>query len=465
MVIQKNQSKKTKEKIVELEKNLETLENSSVKLSIKVPSSEIEKEYNNLVNEYCKTVQIKGFRKGKVPPQVLIRKFGPALLEETAEKIIEKSITEALEDIEKKPISYATPEVKTEDKLELGKDFSFDLIYDVFPEVEVGEYKGIEVEELETKVMAADIKKELELLQDQNSIVVDKKDGIVDKDSIVTVDFVELDTEGNEIPNTKRESFVFQVGSGYNIYKIDDDIIGMKKDEEKVIKKKYPEDFEHKELAGKEVALKVKVQAVKKKELPKIDDELAQDISDKYQTLEDLKKDIKKKLKELAESRIKSNKLEQIIKKIVENSKVPLPKSMIDFELETRWRNFVAQLRADEQTIINMLKAEGKTKEDLFNEWRPSTEQGLREALVVREILKKENIQVTDDEIEAEIKKEAEANNMSYEELKERVEKGNLKDSLKDDIAKQKLFDMLLENAVVTGKKKVKFMDLKEGNY
>ncbi len=450
---------------MELEKTIEQLENSSVKLEIKIPSSEIEKKYNEIVNKYCKTVQIKGFRKGKVPPAVLIRKFGPALLEETAEKIIEDSITEALEDIEKKPISYARPEVKTDEKLELGKDFKFSLIYDTFPEVELGEYKGIEVEELETKVTDKDIQRELELLQEQNAIVVEKKNPVVAKDDIVTVDFVELDDDGNEIANTKRESFVFQVGSGYNLYKIDDDIVGMKKDEEKVIEKEFPQDYEYKELAGKKVKLKVTIKGVKEKNLPEIDDELAQDISDKYKNLDDLKNDIREKLENLAESRIREHKLSQILKKVIENSKIPLPKSMVEFELEARWNDFVKQLRADENTVLNLLQAEGKTKEDLLNEWKPEAERGLKEALVIREIIKRENIEVSDEEIDKEIKEEAERANTTFEDLKERVEKGNFMDNLKDDIAREKLFDFLIENATVTGKKKVKFVDLKEGNY
>ncbi len=450
---------------MELEKTIEELENSSVKLQIKIPSSEIEKEYNEIVNKYCKTVQIKGFRKGKVPPSILIRKFGPALLEETAEKIIENSITEALEEVDKKPISYARPEVKTEEKLELGKDFSFELIYDTFPEVELGNYREIEVEELETEVTDSDIQKELELLREQNAIVVEKKDPVVAKDDIVTVDFVELDESGNEIENTKRESFVFQVGSGYNLYKIDDDIVGMKKDEEKVIEKEFPEDYEYKELAGKKVRLKVTIRGVKEKNLPEIDDELAQDISDKYETLEDLKKDIRKRLEELAESRIREHKIAQILKKVVEDSKIPLPKSMVDFELETRWNNFVRQFRADEDTVLKLLQAEGKSKEDLLNEWREEAERGLKEALVIREIIKKEGIKVTDEEVDREIKEEAERANTTFEDLKERVVKGNLLENLKDDIARKKLFDFLLESAKVVNKKKVNFVDLREGNY
>ncbi|RKX82054.1 MAG: trigger factor, partial [Spirochaetes bacterium] len=393
---------------MDVKTNYKMLENSAVKAEITIPKEEIEKEYNNLINEYCKTVQIKGFRRGKVPPQVLIRKFGPSLLDETAEKVIEKSITEILENAEKKPISYGTPKVNAEGKLELGKDFSFDIEYDTYPELEIGDYKGIEIEELTTSILKADIDRELKTLQDQNSLVMEKKNPVVAKDDIVTIDYSEIDEKGSEIPNTKREGFVFQVGTGYNLYKIDDDIVGMKKDEERVIKKVYPSDFETKELADKTVNLKVKVINVKEKQIPKIDDELAQDISDKYKTLDDLKKDIKKNIKESADTMIKNDKVGKILEKIVANSKIPVPKSMIDYDLASRWKNFVAQFRADEASVLKILEADGKTKENILEEWKPASEKGLKEALVIRELIEKEKIKVSDEEADEEIKTEAE---------------------------------------------------------
>ncbi|MCD6120735.1 MAG: trigger factor [Spirochaetales bacterium] len=441
------------------------LENSAVKAEITVPKEEIEKEYNDLVNEYCKTVQIKGFRKGKVPPHVLIRKFGPSLLDEVVEKVIEKSVTEVLENAEKKPISYGTPKVNAEGKLELGKDFSFEIEYDTYPELEIGEYKGIEIEELSTSILKADIDRELKTLQDQNSLVMEKKNPVVAKDDIVTIDYSEVDEKGSEIPNTKREGFVFQVGTGYNLYKIDDDIVGMKKDEERVIKKVYPSDFETKELADKTVNLKVKVINVKEKQIPKIDDELAQDISDKYKTLDDLKNDIKKNIKESADTMIKNDKVGKILEKIVANSKIPVPKSMIDYDLASRWKNFVAQFRADEAFVLKILEADGKTKENILEEWKPASEKGLKEALVIRELIEREKIEVSDEEADEEIKTEAERNNMAFEDLKARFTNNRLMENLKDDIAKNKLFDLLIKNAVITGKKKVKYLDLQQGNY
>ena len=172
------------------------------------------------------------------------------------------------------------------------------------------------------KLTADDEKRELKRYQDQNAIVSEKKGGKAAKENVVTVNYIELDENDNEIEDTKREDFTFTVGTGYNYYKFDDEIIGMKKDEEKVIEKEYAEDFEYKELAGKKVKLKITVTSVKAKKLPELDDELAQDISEKYKTLDDLKKDIKERQEGMIENKLKAVKQEKILEKIIENSEV-----------------------------------------------------------------------------------------------------------------------------------------------
>ena len=188
------------------------------------------------------------------------------------------------------------PTVDAADKLELGKEFSYKVTFDTFPKIELPEYKGLEYEELEVEVGEEDVERELKGLQEQNSVVVDKKDPVAAKGDIVNVDYVELEEGGEEKTATRRQSFVFEVGSGYNLYRFDEEIVGMKAGEEKTIAKEYPADFEVKELAGRKLSLKVKLNTVKEKQLPEINDELAQDISDKYKSLDDLKKDIREKL-------------------------------------------------------------------------------------------------------------------------------------------------------------------------
>ncbi len=446
-------------------KNLKLLGNSSVSLTITVDKESIQKEYDELVTKYSKSIRIKGFRQGKVPTGVLIRKFGPSLIGEAAEKIIHKSLEEALETIDKKPLPYYTPEVDSDDSLKLGQDFTFKISYDTYPDVELSEYHGLEYEKMRVEITKNDEDRELKRLQEQNSIVVDKEEGGVEKGNIVNIDYVEIDEQGNEKENSKRESFVFEVGTGYNLHKIDEDIIGMKKDEVRIIKKSYQENLENKDLAGKDVQLKVRLNSLKEKQLPEINDELAQDISDKYETLEDLKKDIRNKLDDLAVQKVREQSISQLLDKIVEGSKIELPESMVEHELNNQWQNFITRSQTDEKNIIRQLEAQGKNKEDIIKDWRPDVERRLKLQLVVSKMLGKEDISVNEADVDDKIRKEADTRNISFDTLKDEMTKNNYLEFLKSDIKTEKLYDILLESAARKKGKEINFLDLIQGNY
>ncbi len=446
-------------------KKIEALDNASVKLTVSVKKDYIQEQYDDLVAEYCKNVRMDGFRKGKVPANVLLRKYGEAILAETMERVIRGSLEEALKKVDKKPIAISIPEVDTKKGLELGKDYTYSATYDTYPEIKLPEYKGQSYEELQVKVGEEDMDRELQALQEQNSIVTDKKDATVLSGDIVNIDYAELDEQDQEIPGSKREGFVFETGSGYNLYKIDNDLVGVKVGEEKVISKQYPEDFEFKELAGRSVRLKVKLNAVKEKQLPEINDELAQDISDKYENLDDLKKDIRTRLEEYAAQKIREHNISQILEKITEQAEVPLPKSMLDSELEDQWRRFISRLGGDEAPILRQLEAESRSKEQIQDEWRAGAEKKLKLQLVVNEMVKQEGIELEDKEIEERIQKEADAQNMSLEEAKDMIKRNNYLGFLKFDLKNEKLYDTLLESGTGKKGKKVKFLDLVQGNY
>ena len=241
------------------DKKVELQNNSKVYMSITVSGEAIEKEYQEIVKKYCQTVDIKGFRKGKVPPDILKRKFSDSLISETAGHVLETALQESLESVEYKPLPYGTPEIKAEEKMEPGKDYTFEVYFDTYPEFKLAEYKVSEVEKLESDIGEEEMERELKALQEQNSFITEKKGDKVEDGDVVTIDYVEVDIKNKEIENTKREGFVFQIGSGYNLYNIDDDLVGMKKDEGKTLEKKYPYDYENKSLAGKDVRIKVKI--------------------------------------------------------------------------------------------------------------------------------------------------------------------------------------------------------------
>ena len=443
-------------------------EKSSVLLKLTVPAKDIKEEYDSLLSEYCKNAQIKGFRKGKVPKNVLIKKFGESIKSETVQAVISKSLEKAFKDVEYKPLPYAQPRLAEEEKMDINnvdmeKDFSFAVNYDTHPEIKLGDYKDLEIKEPVVSIGKEDMDRELKEVQERFAIVKDKNGGIIEKQDTITVDYVELDDKGEELDGAKREGFSFIVGSGYNIHKIDDDVIGMKKDEEKIFDKEYPEDFEHKNLAGKKVKLKVKINSIKEKILPEINDELAQDVDDKFKTLVELKADIKKRLKENSDFRIKEANITELLNQIRNSSEIDLPESMIERSLHIRYSEFVRQFGGNEEYILKSLKQQGKKIEDLIEEWRPSVIDGVKTSLIVEKLGKEEKVEVSDEEVDEEIKKNAEHHNKEFKELKDMYIKNKMLEALKENVKAKKIYDLLLESSSIKKGSKIKYLDLIQG--
>jgi len=242
--------------MVTVSKETNQLEHSAVRLTLTIPKDDVRSEYDKLITDYSKSVQIPGFRKGKAPRDVLERKYGEALKGEALSHIIEHAITSVFEDEEfpkeSRPLPYSTPQMEAQPNLNFDSDLVFSVTYDVLPQVVLGNWKGIDVEVPDVTLSDDDVKRELIAIQDRNAVVIDKDDSAVAMENdVVTVDYCELDDEGNVISESMRKDFVFTLGSGYNFFKFDDDIIGMKKDQTKDIEKTYPEEFEYPDLAGK----------------------------------------------------------------------------------------------------------------------------------------------------------------------------------------------------------------------
>jgi trigger factor len=449
---------------VNASKEVELLENSQVKLTIRVPIADVKQEYDSIVKEYCQNAHMKGFRKGKVPADVIIRKLGSSLIDQTRAEVLEKSLAEVFESVEKKPIPYATPEIKSEAALELGKEFSFEVIYDTWPALELGPYLGLEIDQPEWEITDEDLGRELKGIQEQNALFTDKDEGVVETGNIVNIDYTELDEAGAEKPGTKREAFVFEIGTGYNVYKVDDDVLGMKKGETKLVTKTFPEDFETKVLAGKTVMLRVTLNSIKEKKLPEINDELAQDISEKFQTLDQLKADITSKLEAAVKSALRSKTVTRVLDSVVETSTIPLPVSMVEYQLEAMWQDYANQLRIDEKQLAALLEQQGRSVEDVRKDWLPSAERRARLQLVVSEIAKKEGIGIEDSDLDAEIAKMAEERKVAPAELKESLAKNNLDDYMRSNLRMDKLYDFLLSKTVIRRSEKRKVLDILQGN-
>ncbi len=347
--------------------------------------------------------------------------------------------------------------------MNVGEAYTFEVTYDIFPEFELCQYKGLELTETQVSVTKKDEEAELKAIQEQNSVVMDKKDGVIADDVIVTVDYCEVDEEKNDIDGKSREDFVFTVGTGANLYKIDDEIKGMKKDDEKIIEKDYPEDFDSTDLAGKKISLRVKIKAVKEKILPELDDELAQDVDEKYETLEDLKKDLKKQCKARVKEKVEAELKNSAVKKMVEATNVDIPESMVFAELENNWKNFVQQSRMQEEQLLGFLQMQGQTKELLLETWKPDALESVKGQLIIGKILEAETFEIKDEEFDAELQKQADMYNMPIEDIKKSFGENNLNEYLKNDMKTKKVYELLIKEANITKGDKVKYADFIKG--
>ena len=442
-------------------KEFKNLEKSAVELTVTIAKKDVAETYENTLKNYVKNAQIPGFRKGHVPANVLERKYGDSIKADTLGTLIDQSFDEIFkEETENRPLPYAQPTMEKAPELDITKDLTYTVKYDVFPKVEVKDFAGVNVKEPQVTITDDDLSDEIKTIQERNATVTEKKDGVVEKDNIVTINYVEVGEDGKEITDTKREDYVFTVGSGENLYKIDDEVVGMKKDETKEITKEYKKDFENSDLAGKTVKLNVTVKAVKIRDIPALDDDFAQDVNDKYKTLQDMKDDLKKNMELAVSRRVKELKNNSLLEQLVEKNKFDIPASMLAAELDGRWRMMAQQFQTTPEQLDKMIAASGQSKEAMLNEWTGDSEKMLKSRIIVDSLIRARNISVTPEEIEEQYKRIADEGGMTVEEVKKHYEDPRSKEYLIDDTKENKLYDQLYKQVKVSKGDKISFKDL-----
>lgn len=418
------------------------LEKSAVKLTVTIAKKDVQESYNSIVAKYVKSAQIPGFRKGHVPANVLERKYGDAIKADALSEIIDKSLNEIFEkETENRPLPYQQPVMDQVPEFDVSKDLTYTVTFDVFPKVEVKDFAGIEVKEPQVTVGDKELEDELKAIQERNAVVMDKKaDDTAEKDNIVTIDYKEENGEN-------RNGYVFTVGSADDIYKISDDVIGMKKDETKEVSKD-----------DKKITLTVK--AIKTRQLPALDDDLAQDVSEKFKTLDDLKADIKRNLEVAKTRKIAEIKSQSLLEQLVEKNAFDIPASMLAAELDGRWRMMAQQFQTSPEQLEKMIAASGQTKEAMLEQWTGDSEKMLKSRIIVDSLLRSKNISVTPEEIEAQYAKIAEDGGMTVEEVKNHYSDPRSKEWLIEDTKEQKLYEELYKEVKVSKGDKVSFADL-----
>jgi trigger factor len=441
---------------VKVTKEISRLENSAVKLTATISKEDVASGYSKSVAKYAKNVQIPGFRKGHVPAKVIEQKFGDVLKQDSIADLIDESLNQIFAEEESRdirPLPYAQPRLE-DDKIpefSLDKDLTFSVVYDVFPSVEVKDFSGIEVKEFQVEIGEKEISEELKAIQERNATILDKKDDdAAEKGDVISISYKELDDAGNVIDGSVRDDFVFTLGSGENIYKIDDEITGMKKGESKEISKTYAADDADKNLAGRTKKISIKVNSLKIRNLPQLDDDLAQDVSEKYKTLDDLKKDIVKNLELARDRKVKELKSSGLLEQLIEKNPIVLPRSMVEAERDSRLRMIAQQYNMNVEQLNKVFAGQKSLMDSIVGD----SEKMLKGRLIVETLLQEKNISATPEEVEAEYKKIAEESGSTLDEVKERYKDPRAAEYVLDEIKENKLYEELYKQVKVSSEKK-----------
>lgn len=447
-----------------LTKKIENLEKSAIKLTVTVSKEDVKSIYQDTLKKYLKNAQIPGFRRGHVPQNILEKKYGEGIKADALSEIVDSSIKEILDNEDAtdiRPLPYSQPKMDTLPSFDVENELTYDVTYDVFPKITVSNFSGINIKETQVEITEKDLEEELKNIQERNAIVIDKnEDAVVEKENIVTINYSELDDSNNVIDGTSREDFVFTVGSGYNYFKIDDDIIGMKKNEERDITKTYAKDEKDADLAGTTKKIRVKVTAIKIKNLPPLDDDLAQDVNEKYQTLQDLKDAIKKNMEVARDRRLRELKNNALLEQLVEKNNFDLPESMLNAEVDSRWQQMASQFQTTPDALEKLLTSTGDSKDNIISELTKASEKALKSNIIIDALFKERNITITDEEIEKAYEKIAEENNVTVDEIKNLYSDPRTKKYFIDETKEQKLFDELYKEVKFSKGDKKAFAEL-----
>lgn len=422
---------------------VENLEKNMAKLTITVSAADFEQAMKESYNKQKGKISVPGFRKGKVPQAYLEKMYGPEMFyEDAANSCMENSYPGALDECELDVVSR--PEIDIT-QMEKGKDFIYTATVAVKPEVTLGEYKGVEIEKVDVEVTDEDVQAELLNVQKQNARNIPVEDRAAKLDDEVTIDF-EGFVDGEAFEGGKGENYQLTLGSHSFIDTFEDQIVGKTVGEEFDVNVTFPEDYQAADLAGKPAVFKCKLNGIKETELPELDDEFASEVSE-FDTLDEYKADLKATLQVKKEKAAKNTKEGLVIDKIIENAQMELPEPMIETQKEQMLDEFAQQISYQGLSIEQYFQFTGMTKEKFLETATPEAERRIKSRLVLEAIAKTEDIQVSEEELNEELKKMAEMYQMDLEQLTGLVGDSE-KNAIKQDIAVQKAVDLVAEAAV-----------------
>lgn len=432
-----------KEEIIKMSLQVEKLEKNMAKLTIETSADEFEKALQGAYEKNKKKFNVPGFRKGKVPRQMIEKMYGAGIFyEDAANAIIPDAYAKAADESDLDIVSQ--PEIDVI-QIEKGKDFIFTAQVALKPEVTLGDYKGIEVEKISTEVTDEEVNAEVDKERENNSRVIAVDRNKVEDGDITTIDF-EGFMDGVAFEGGKGEDYSLTIGSHSFIDGFEDQLIGVETGVETEINVTFPESYQAEELAGKPAVFKVTVKEIKAKELPQADDEFAKDVSE-FDTLEEYKADIKSKLEEKKKASAKTEKEDKVIEKIIENASMDIPEAMINTQVRRMAEDFAQRISSQGLTIEQYFQFTGLDADKLMEQMRPQALKRIQSRLVLEAIVAAENIEAADEEVNKEIQNMADAYKMEVEKIKELIGEDE-REQMKLDIAVQSAVTLVTDSAV-----------------
>ncbi|HDC7362491.1 TPA: trigger factor [Staphylococcus aureus] len=410
-------------------------------LTVTVPAEKVNKALDQAFKKVVKQINVPGFRKGKVPRPIFEQRFGvEALYQDAIDILLPDAYGEAIDETDIKPV--AQPEVSVT-QIEKGKDFIFEATVTVEPEVKLGDYKGLEIEKQETELSDDELQEAIDHSLGHLAEMVVKEDGVVENGDTVNIDF-SGSVDGEEFEGGQAEGYDLEIGSGSFIPGFEEQLEGMKVDEEKDVVVTFPEEYHAEELAGKEATFKTKVNEIKFKEVPELTDEIANELDAEANTVDEYKENFRKRLAEQKATDAENVEKEEAITKATDNTTIDIPEAMVNTELDRMVSEFAQRIQQQGLDLQTYFQISGQDESQLREQMKDDAEQRVKTNLTLTAIAEAEKIEATDEDIDKELEKMSKQFNISVEDIKNTL--GNT-DIIKNDVRIQKVIDLLRDNA------------------
>ena len=421
----------------------EKIEDNKIKLEIEVAAPDVDTALAKAYRKVVKDINLPGFRKGKVPRRILETRFGPEVLhEEALELLVPPAYEEALVEVDIDPISHPDFELV---QVEEGKPLLFNAVVEVLPEVELGEYKGLKAEQDQAEVDELQIDQHLFMLREQNARLVPREKGPAKEGDLVLIDFKGF-VDGEAFEGGEAENHSLEIGSNSFIPGFEQQLIGASLDDELEVKVKFPDNYRKDDIAGKDALFKVKINQIKEKRLPELDDEFVKEVSE-FETLDEMKVDLRDKLLKNAEDQSQTKLEEYLIETVTDGSVVEPPKSLVDRQIDRMIGDMESYLRYQGMELEQFLQLSGKSKEEIREERREEAATRTKANLVLDAVAKKEGIIIEDSELDAKIEEIAQSYNDDAERIRGILEKQGRLPVMLEEMRIRKAIDLIVAEA------------------